>query len=449
MTPSRETDGDGPTVVIVGGGFAGVGAAKELAEHSIKTVLIDKNNYHQFQPLLYQVATAGISADNVATPLRELFRKDKTIDVKQGEVVSVDPETRTVTTASGETYTGDYLVLATGSQPNYFRTPGAEEYAFPLYSLRDAERLRSRILEVFDAADRNPALVDKGALNFVIVGGGATGVEIAGALADFINEVLPEQYRDLAIQSTRVHIVDHGSELLAPFSEKAHEYVAKVLSRAGVHMKLGRAVKEITASSATLDDGTVIPTRCVIWAGGLKASDVAGLSGLKQGRGGRITIEHDLTVEGYPQVYVLGDVANSLAPDGTPFPQLGSVALQHGIWAAKNIRKHIDGKALAGFHYHDKGIMAMIGRGAAIAEVGPHRHELHGSIAFAAWLGVHAWLMNGIRTQREAITSWGWDYFSSNRKAGLIDNPNAATINWDDDDGEEAAKPADSDVSTA
>jgi NADH:ubiquinone reductase (H+-translocating) len=434
MTPSpEETEKEGPTVVIVGGGFAGVGCAKELADHDVKTILIDKNNYHQFQPLLYQVATSAIAVDDVATPLRELFRKDKSVDVKIGEVVSIDPETRTVVTAQGESYTGDYLVVATGSQPNYFRTPGAEEYAFPLYSLDDAERLRSRILEVFDAADRNPALVDKGALNFVIVGGGATGVEIAGALADYINDVLPEQYRDLAVQSTRVHIVDHGSELLAPFSEKAHEYVSKVLSRAGVHIKTGRGVKEITPSSATLDDGTVILTRCVVWAGGLKATDLAAKTGLKQGRGGRIVVESDLSVEGYPQVYVLGDVAHSLAPDGTPFPQLGSVALQHGTWAAKNIIKHIDGKSVAHFHYHDKGIMAMIGRGAAIAEVGPHRHELHGSIAFAAWLGVHAWLMNGVRARRDAITSWGWDYFSSNRKAGVIDRRGAATIDWDDD----------------
>jgi NADH:ubiquinone reductase (H+-translocating) len=370
----------------------------------------------------------------VATQLRELFRKDKSIDVKQGDVIAVDPATRTVTTADGQTYTGDYLVIATGSQPNFFRTPGAEDHAFPLYSLRHAERLRSRILEVFDAADSNPSLIDKGALNFVVVGGGATGVEIAGALADFINDVLPEQYRDLAVHATNIQIIDHGTELLAPFSDKAHDYAAKVLAKAGVHLMLGNSVKEITPHSVILGDGTVIPTHCVVWAGGLKATELAGKTGFKQGRGGRITVEPDLTVEDFPRVYVLGDVANSNAPDGTPFPQLGSVALQQGTWAAKNIRNDIQGKSRTSFHYHDKGIMAMIGRGAAIAEVGPHRHELHGSIAFAAWLGVHAWLMNGVRSRRDAITSWGWDYFTSNRKSGLIDNPNAATINWDDDE---------------
>jgi NADH dehydrogenase len=436
MTHDHDTDGDGPSVVIVGGGFAGIGCAKELAEHDIKTTLIDKNNYHQFQPLLYQVATSALGVDDVATPLRELFRKNKSIDVKAGNVVQVDPDTRTVTTDDGQSYAADYLVLATGAVPNFFHTPGAEENAFPMYSLQDAERLRSRILELFDAADCEPELIEKGALNFVVVGGGATGVEIAGALADFINEVLPEQYRDLAVQSTRIRLVDHGTELLAPFSEKAHEYVAKVLSKAGVHLHMSSAVQEVTSHSAVLSDGTVIPTRCVVWAGGLKATPLAAETGFKLGRGGRITIEPDLTIDGFPRVYVLGDVANSLAPDGTPFPQLGSVALQQGTWAAKNIQRDIDGKSRTSFHYHDKGIMAMIGRGAAIAEVGAHRHELHGSIAFAAWLGVHAWLMNGVRSRRDALTSWGWDYFSANRKSGVIDRPQAASIDWDDDEGD-------------
>jgi NADH dehydrogenase len=195
---------------------------------------------------------------------------------------------------------------------------------------------------------------------------------------------------------------------------------------------MGTAVEEITSSSVRLGDGTVIRTHCVIWAGGLKAAPLASGVGLGRGRGGRLTVEPDLSVDGLPNVFVVGDVANLNGPDGTPYPQLGSVALQQGQWAAKNILADIAGKPRHAFHYHDKGIMAMIGRGAAVAEVGRKRHELHGAIAFASWLGVHAALMSGIRSRVDAFVSWGWDYFSGNRSPGLIDHPDAATIDWTD-----------------
>jgi NADH dehydrogenase len=428
--PEAQGDAGRPSVVIVGGGFAGVGCAQELSDAHVPVTLLDRNNYHQFQPLLYQLATAQLAANDVATPLRTLFRKEQTISIKEADIATVDPESRTVTTTDGVAFSGDYLVLAMGSQPNFFRTPGAAEHSFPLYSLLDAERLRSRMLEVFDAADRDPRLIDQGALTFVIVGGGATGVEVAGALADFINRVLPAEYRDLAGHETRVHLVDHGNALLGPFSESAHEYAAKVLHRDGVRLQMGTAVEEITSSSVRLGDGTVIRTHCVIWAGGLKAAPLASGVGLGQGRGGRLTVEPDLSVDGLPNVFVVGDVANLNGPDGTPYPQLGSVALQQGQWAAKNILADIAGKPRHAFHYHDKGIMAMIGRGAAVAEVGRKRHELHGAIAFASWLGVHAALMSGIRSRVDAFVSWGWDYFSGNRSPGLIDHPDAATIDW-------------------
>jgi NADH dehydrogenase len=434
MTPTADSNGEGPTVVVVGGGFAGVACTKALADHDIRVLLLDRNNYHQFQPLLYQVASAALSPSDVGTPLRSLFREDNSVDVKQAEVVDVDLATRTVRAAGGQSYTGDYLVLAVGSRPNYFRTTGADELALPLYSLLDAVRLRSRIFEVFDAADNDPRLVDEGVLNFVIVGAGATGVEIAGALAELVNEVLPEQYHDLAVRAARVYVVDHGHALLAPFSPSAHDYAAKVLHRAGVQVKLGVGVREITATGVVLSDGSDIPSRCVVWAGGVQAATLAASLGLAQGRGGRINVLPDLTVEAAPGVYVLGDVANVPGPDGSPFPQLGSVALQTGQWAAENIRADIAGKPRAGFHYHDKGIMAMIGRRAAVAEMGERRHELHGSIAFAAWLGVHAWLMSGVRSRVDAFVSWGWDYFSKNRAMALVDHRDVATLDLDPQD---------------
>jgi NADH:quinone reductase (non-electrogenic) len=421
-------------VVIVGGGFAGVGCARRLDGHDgVRVTLIDRNNYHQFQPLLYQVATSQLAPSDVAYSLRKLFQKSPNVDVKLGDVASIDPATHSVTTTEGERIAGDALVLAAGSQPNFFHTPGAEEHAFPLYCLDDAQRLRSRILAVFEAADRDAGLVSEGALNFVVVGGGPTGVELAGALADLIHQTMVDQYHDAPVTSARIHIVDLGPTLLGPFSDTAHDYVAKVLTRKGVQTHLGVAVTEVGPGHVTLADGTSIRTRCVVWGGGIMAPPLAAAAGLPRGRGGRIDVLPDLTVDGAPGVYAVGDVANIPAPHGGAHPQLGSVALQSGQWAADNLLADAAGKPRRSFHYHDKGIMAMIGRGAAIAEVGEHRHELHGVIAFSAWLGVHASLMTGVRNRVDAFITWGSDYFTSHRGPQILDRADAAQIDWQDD----------------
>jgi NADH dehydrogenase len=432
-------------VIVVGGGFAGLGCVKRLArEDGVRVTLIDRHNYHQFQPLLYQVATSQLASSDIAFSLRKLFRDHDNVDVKLGEVAELDPATRTVTLVEGDRVTGDALVLAAGSQPNFFRTPGAEEHALPLYSLDDATRLRSRILEVFEAADRDPSRIDQGALTFVVVGGGPTGVELAGALADLIAETMTIEYHDLAVAAAQIHLVDLGHTLLGPFSDRAHDYAAKVLGRKGVRLHLGVAVTEVGAGHVSLADGTTLRTRCVVWGGGIKAPPVAAAGGLPRGRGGRIDVLPDLSVAGVDGVYVVGDVANIPSPDGHSHPQLGSVALQSGVWAAENILADAAGEPRKTFHYHDKGIMAMIGRGAAIAEVGPHRHELHGAIAFSAWLGVHALLMTGVRNRVDAFINWGWDYFTKSRGPQVLDRADIAKIDWGDDvapDREPAAVP--------
>jgi NADH dehydrogenase len=427
------TDGQSH-VVVVGGGFAGVGAVKALARHDdVRVTLIDRNNYHQFQPLLYQVATSQLAPGDIAYSLRKLFSDSLNVDVKLAEAAEIDPATHTVTTTDGDRFSGDAVILAAGSQPNFFRTPGADEHAFPLYSLEDARRLRSRILGVFEEADRDPRLIDEGALNFVVVGGGPTGVEVAGALADLIHTTMAAEYHHLAVSAAQIHIVDLGHTLLGPFSEDAHDYVAKVLGRKGVRVHLGNAVTEVAPGHVTLSDGSTIRTRCVIWGGGIMAPEVAGAAGVTQGRGGRIDVLPDLTVAGTEGLYVVGDVANIPGPDGEAHPQLGSVALQSGVWAADNLVADFAGKPRKPFHYRDKGIMAMIGRGAAIAEVGRHRHELHGVIAFSAWLGVHAALMTGVRNRIDAFVNWGWDYFSDSRGPQVLDRSDAARIEWDED----------------
>jgi NADH:ubiquinone reductase (H+-translocating) len=428
-------NGDKRHVVIVGGGFAGLGCAQRLAEHDeIDVTLIDRNNYHQFQPLLYQVATSLLAPSDIANSLREVFASQDNVDVKLAEVTAIDPAARTVTAADGGTWTGDALVIAAGSDPNFFGTPGAAEHTFPLYSLDNATNLRSRILGLLEHVDRDPALVERGALNFVIVGGGPTGVEVAGALADMINLTAPVEYRNFDVSAAHIHLLDYGDALLRAFSEKAHGYVAKVLQERKVELNLRTGVKEVGPGHALLSDGSVVATRCVIWGGGIAGAAIgADGGGIARAKGGRIDVAADLTLPGCPGVYVIGDIANIPGADGQSLPQLGSVAQQSGRWAADNIVADFEGKPRKDFAYKDKGIMAMIGRKAAIAEVGEHHHEVHGQLAHVAWLGVHAALMTGTREKIEAVIEWSWDRFSKTSGPHVLDRGDAAIIDWEDD----------------
>jgi NADH dehydrogenase len=426
-------DGGRTHVVIVGGGFAGISCARGLAKHDdIAVTLIDKNDYHQFQPLLYQVATSMLPARNIAYPLRRVAAEFKDFEAKRGEVVAVDPKARSVTTSTGETYAGDYLVLATGSQPNFFGTPGAE-HAFPLYSLDDAERLRTRIIQAFEEADRRPETADEGAITFVIVGGGPTGVEVAGALSEMIATTMKYEFPALAPKA-KVMLVDHGQTLLNMFADKAHAYAARILEKDGVELRMGTGVTGIGPGHVTLSDGATVLTRCVVWGGGLMAAPVAAATGLPQGRGGRIDVGPDFRIEGFPGVLAIGDFANipDTKHEGTTHPQLGSVALQSGEQAAKVILADRAGKEPKAFSYLDKGTMAMIGRGAAVAQV--KGVELHGKLAFTAWLGVHAALMTGGSNRVAAFKNWAVDFFGKDRAPEALDRSGTATMDWEPDD---------------
>jgi NADH:ubiquinone reductase (H+-translocating) len=294
--------------------------------------------------------------------------------------------------------------------------------------------VRSRVLQLFQDASTKPELAEEGALNIVVVGAGATGVESAGALAELAHNVMPHVYEHLSVGGARVVLVDLGHAVLAPFSDEAHAYAAKQLRRRGVEIKLGVSAKKIAADQVTLSDGTTIKTHLTVWGGGLMAAPIGANSGLPQGRGGRIDVQPDLTVEGFPDVYALGDFANITAGGDEALPQLGSVAQQSGSWAAKNILAGRQGKLPQSFHYHDKGIMAMIGRKAAVAEVGEHRHELNGRIAFAAWLGVHAQLLANAGAETNAFLSWADEFYirPHHRSAALLDPANIDTprIDW-------------------
>ena len=422
-------------VVIVGGGFAGLNCARKLASHpDIRVTLIDKNNFQQFQPLLYQVATAVLAPSNAAFSLRNVLQRHSNVDVKLGEVVAVDPKTRTAETAEGQKYQGDYLVLAAGSQANFFGTPGADKHTYPLYSLHDAELLRSRILAVLESADRDPSLIAKGALNFVIVGAGPTGAEMSGTLGGMTQRMFKDLYKDLDLSKAEIFLVDHGHSVLSAFSQKSQEYALSMLKQLGVQVRLGTAAKEVAPDHVLLSDGTKILTRTVIWAGGLKASLLSSNVGVAPGHGGRIDVQPDFSVKDFPGVYALGDFANIAGADGKPLPQLASVAEQSGKWCAKNIAAVIAGEPEEPFRYLDKGIMAMIGRNAAVAEVGQHRHELQGTVAFAAWLGVHAALLTTARAKIETFVEWGWDYFGKAHGDPVLDRLSQANINWNADE---------------
>jgi NADH dehydrogenase len=406
-------------VIVVGAGFAGMTAAKKLGRKGVNVLLIDANNYHQFQPLLYQVATSQIGVSAIARPLRSIFRRFRKVRVLTAEVSAVDAANRTVTTVDGDTFSAQVLVIAAGAVPNFFNTPGAEQHAFPLYSVTDATRLGTRLTHLLDEADREAG----GSVDVVVVGSGPTGVETAGAMAENVKFVVPKYFSPELAARCRVHLVDMVPTVLSAFSEKSQKYTRQRLGKIGVQLHLGVGVTEVRADGVTLADGTVIPGRVVVWAGGLKAGQLIAGSGLTQGRGGRIDVHPDLTAPNVDGVYVLGDAANMTDSSGTQLPQLGSVAQQAGKWAAANIYADLTGGARRPFKYVDKGYMAMIGRGAAVAEIGRKRVQLQGPLAFVSWLLVHLALLSGFQQKIRALFSWLNGYLTHSPAQVVVGRP--------------------------
>ena len=388
-------------VIILGGGFGGLGAARKLKKADAEVVLIDQHDYHTFQPLLYQVATDLLDEGAVGHPLRDLFHDQPNVTVHEATVVAVDADARQVRFAEIAPLAYDHLVLALGANVNFFGVDGAGDHAFPMYTLADAIRLKDHILERWESADRDPGLVDDGVLNIVIVGGGPTGVESAGALAELYRSEFAKDYPHLPQDRIRLVLVEAGDDVFAMFDSKIREYTRKALKERSVEVMLGETVAAVTPTRVHLASGATIDAHTMVWGAGLHANPVGAQLGVELAHGGRIPVDPDLTVPGHPEISAVGDIA-AIREDGAerPLPQLGSVALQSGEHAGKNIASRIAGKDTKPFRYHDKGTMATIGRGAAVIQT-HHGRAITGAPAFLAWGAVHLRCSRPVRTARK------------------------------------------------
>jgi len=396
-----------PRVLILGGGFAGVGAVRALEDADADVILVDRHDYHTFQPLLYQVATSLLDTGAVSDPLGHLFRHQSNVVVHRATVSGVDLERREVAFDEMEPLGYDYLVLALGAQVNFFGVDGAPEHGFPLYTLDDAIRLNEHLLERWAAAERDPSLAGDGALDVVVVGGGATGVETAGALAELYHHELPRRHPGVDASKARLTLVEAGPELFSMFSPNLRRYAKSALEKRGVEVLVGEVVESVTPTRVTLKSGTVLPAHTLVWGAGLQASPLAPSLGVELQRGNRVPSQPDLTHATYPEVYPVGDVAAIPGEGAAPLPQLGSVAMQSGEAAGENIARRLEGEPTKPFAYHDKGTMAMIGRGAAVVQM-PGGRTMKGRSAFLAWGAVHLALLSTTEDRAKAVTDWTW-----------------------------------------
>jgi NADH:ubiquinone reductase (H+-translocating) len=402
-------------IVILGAGFGGIGAVKKLRDANVRITIVDKRDYHTFQPLLYQVATDELGPTEVGFPVRELLHGRQNITFHQATVRSIDLEHKQVIADSVNPIQYDYLVLALGGMVNFFGTPGADQYALPLYTMDDAIRLKEHILKTVEAVDKNPALMDDGALNFCVVGGGPTGVELAGALVELLHADLKADYPNLPVDDAQVLLYEHSPNLLGTFAPKLESYARKALEERGVKVHTGTGVRKIGPASIDLSTGTTVKTHTTVWAAGLQANPVVKSLGVELAHGGRIPVGPDLQVKGHPGVFAIGDIAAMTdGKTGQLLPGLGSTALQAGRHVGEAIKRLLEGKQAEPFEYFNKGTMAQVGRGAAVVEL-PTGGTITGHLAWLAWLGVHLALLNGAEEKAGIFVDWGWTLLTHKR----------------------------------
>ena len=406
-----------PHVVIVGGGFGGLYAARALRRAPVQVTLIDRRNHHVFQPLLYQVAMAALSPGDIASPIRWILRRQRNIQVLLAEARSIDAARRTVVLTDGE-ITYDYLILATGSTHAYFGRDDWRPVAPGLKTLEDALEIRRRVLLAFERAERETDPARRSTLlTFVVIWAGPTGVELAGALAEISRESLARDFRHFDPGSARVILVEGGPALLAAFPPALQNAALRDLQRLGVEVRLNARVTDVAHGRVTIGDDH-IEADTVLWAAGVAASPLGATLGVPADHAGRVRVEPNLTIPGHPNVFVIGDLASLADEQGKPLPGVAQVAIQMGQHAVKNILRGIEGQPLRAFRYKDLGNMATIGRNSAIADFGTF--TLQGYPAWLAWLFVHLMNLIGFRNRVVVLVQWAWAYFSYQRAIRLI-----------------------------
>lgn len=410
-----------PRVVVIGGGFAGINVAKSLSKTAVEVDLIDKRNYHLFQPLLYQVATGELDPANIAAPIRKILWKQKNVRIALGEVTDIDFDQKLVHFDGGK-LDYDYLVIATGAQQSYFGHDEFRKYAPGLKSIDDALEIRRRIFLAFEEAEwEADAEARRKILTFVVVGGGPTGVELAGAIKEVASETLPKEFRNIDQNSSRVILVDGGPRLVGPMPEDLGRRAHQVLEKMGVEIQLNVHVSDVTQEGVVIGDD-IIQAENVFWAAGVQGQDLVKKLDTESDRGSHILVGSDLSIPGHPEVFVVGDAAHATdAKTGKPVPGLAQGAIQTGRFVAEIIKTEIEGNApeeRPQFHYNDKGSMAMIGRGNAIAAIGKIHYG--GFLGWISWNLLHVMFLVGFRNRFKVMLDWFWNYVWRTRRSRLI-----------------------------
>jgi NADH dehydrogenase len=409
-----------PVVVIIGGGFGGLSAARALKNAPVQVILVDRTNHHLFQPLLYQVATAGLSPADIAKPIRSILRNQRNVTCVMADVTGIDVEARIVTSAQG-TFLYDHLILATGARHSYFGHDEWEALAPGLKSLQDATEIRRRVLTAFEEAEKIDDLDRRQAhLTFIVVGGGPTGVEMAGAIAELAHRSLSKDFRRIDPRQARVLLVEAGPRILSTYTEKLSASAVKQLESLNVEVRLADPVKNIEEGTVTLESG---PIRCdtVIWAAGNQASELAEKIPVATDKQGRALVNQDLTLPGYPDVQVIGDIITIKDKKGQPVPGVAPAAMQTGTHAGKNVVRQLDNQPPTDFWYFDKGSLATIGRHRGVGDLG--FAKVTGFAAWFAWAFIHLFFLIGFRNRILVFFQWAWAYFSFSRGARLISQP--------------------------
>ena len=425
QAPARPARIGRPHVVIIGGGFGGLNAAQAFKDKPVRVTLIDRRNYHLFQPLLYQVATAALSPGEVAVPIRAILRRQRNTRVLLAEARAIDLAARKVILDEGA-LDYDYLIVAPGSSHSYFGHDEWEPLAPGLKSIEDALDMRRRILLAFEQAEREMDLATRQALlTFVVIGGGPTGVELAGALGEISRQTLARDFRTIDPAQARILLLEGGPRILPTFPEDLSASAQKQLEKLGVEVRTGALVTEVTPEAVCIGEER-IPTWTVLWAAGVKATPLLQSLGLPLDRAGRVTAEPDLSLPGHPEVFVIGDAAAYPHQDGQPLPGLAAVAVQEGTTAAQNILLALAGQPTKPFRYRHQGLLATIGRAAAVARFG--RLHLSGLAAWLTWLFIHVYLLIGFGNRVIVMFRWAWSYFTFQRGARLITGVRAAQL---------------------